>query len=190
MQKILVTGAFGLVGSDLVLELQKKHGQDNIIALGRQTIDNNFQGILEQGDVRDRAAIENLVKKYDVGTIYHLAGLLSVGGEKQPSYWDGKLWLEKHLGHRQNHQESFFGLAPSLLWGPRLQRKRPQHTFGTQHDLGVTKGPESSLSVYFKRIWRRRQKFALPAHWRQSATGEGPLNMPFNFLGVINKLEL
>src|SRR5258708_17663379 len=82
---ILVTGAFGLVGTNLVLELQKKYGKDHVVALGRKTIGTNFDGILEQGDVRDKDAMEQLIKKYEITDVYHLAGLLSAGGEKDPA---------------------------------------------------------------------------------------------------------
>ncbi len=89
MKSILVSGAFGLVGSELVVELQKKYGIKNVIALQRNKFHNDFQGIVEKGDVRDFKFIEGLVRKYNVGTIYHLAGLLSVGSEKQPDLaWD------------------------------------------------------------------------------------------------------
>lgn len=33
-EKILVTGPFGQIGSELVPELQKKYGEDNVVALG------------------------------------------------------------------------------------------------------------------------------------------------------------
>ena len=156
MKRILVTGAFGLVVSDLVLELQKKYGQDNVVALGRQTINNNFQGILEQGDVRDISAMQALVKKYDVGTIYHLAGLLSVGGEKQPDLaWDVNVGgLKNILDIAKDHKIKVFWPSSIAAFGPTTPKENvPQHTSLEPSTIyGVSKVTGELLcQYYFKR---------------------------------------
>ena len=89
MKKILVTGAFGLVGSDLVPALQKKYGHTNVYALYHAHGDTKADVQLIKGDVRDNAGLEKIIKKHGITTVYHLAGLLSVGGEKNPDLaWD------------------------------------------------------------------------------------------------------
>ena len=131
MKKILVTGAFGLVGSDLIPKLQKKHGCDSIIALGRKTIDPNFKGILEKGDVRDTKLMSNLIQKYDIGQIYHLAGLLSVGGEKQPDLaWDVNInGLKNILDLAKEYQLKIFWPSSIAAFGPTTPKQNvPQHT--------------------------------------------------------------
>ena len=40
--RILVTGPFGQIGSDLIPELQRKHGHDNVVALGHRNIPDDF----------------------------------------------------------------------------------------------------------------------------------------------------
>ena len=156
MKRILVTGAFGLVGSDLVLELQKKYGQDSVVALGRQTINNNFQGILEQGDVRDISAMQALVEKYDIGTIYHLAGLLSVGGEKQPDLaWDVNVGgLKNILDIAKDYNIKVFWPSSIAAFGPTTPKENvPQHTSLEPSTIyGVSKVTGELLcQYYFKR---------------------------------------
>lgn len=156
MKRILVTGAFGLVGSDLIPELQKKHGRDAVVALGRETIDPNFNGVMEQGDVRDSALMAELIKKYDIGTVYHLAGLLSVGGEKQPDLaWEVNVNGLKHvLDLAKEHNLKVFWPSSIAVFGPTTPKQDvPQHTILEPTTIyGVTKVTGELLcQYYFKR---------------------------------------
>lgn len=92
MKKILVTGAYGLVGTDLVLELRKKYKKNDIVALYHKTTHDQFDVIAEKGDVRDVKNLEKIINKYNIGIVYHLAGLLSVASEKNPALaWEVNL---------------------------------------------------------------------------------------------------
>src|SRR5690242_12862103 len=83
MGKILATGAFGLVGTELLDALQQKYGKDSVIGTDVK-VSENFDGIKEELDVTDKEKIAEIAEKYEIDTIYHLAGILSVGGEKSP----------------------------------------------------------------------------------------------------------
>jgi nucleoside-diphosphate-sugar epimerase len=37
-KRILITGSYGQIGTELVLELQKKYGKQNVIASGRKKV--------------------------------------------------------------------------------------------------------------------------------------------------------
>jgi len=101
MKKILVLGAYGQIGSDLVIELRKMYGGDNVVAADLERDPDktllNSGGPFETVDVTNREAIIDVVKKYDVDTIYHLAALLSAVGEKNP-----QLCWETNMGGLYN----------------------------------------------------------------------------------------
>ncbi len=82
--KTLVTGCAGLIGHDLVPELIRIHGAENVIASDlRQP--SGFGCEMAALDVTDAAALKKLVSDHNVTTIHHLAGLLSAGSEANPA---------------------------------------------------------------------------------------------------------
>ncbi len=92
MQKIMVTGAFGLIGSELVPYLRKKYGPENVVAMGHNTKPTDKmakEGPYDFVDVSNKNEFMEKAKKHKVDTIYHLSSILSAGAEKNPQLaWD------------------------------------------------------------------------------------------------------
>ena len=83
MEQILVIGANGQIGSELVLALSAQHGADHVIA---SDIGSNVHGAAqyEQLDVLDAARMAHLIERHQVTQVYQLAAMLSVTGEQAP----------------------------------------------------------------------------------------------------------
>ncbi len=157
MKNILVTGAFGLVGSDLVPVLQKKHGGTHVFALGNKTIPTDFKGKLVNGDVRDSESLRKIIKKYAITDVYHLAGLLSVGGEKNPDLaWDVNIQgLRNVLELAREFKCKVFWPSSIAAFGPTTPKKNtPQQTVLEPTTIyGVTKVTGELLCQYYNLRW-------------------------------------
>src|SRR6185312_4574193 len=81
--KILVIGAGGQIGKELVEELCKIYGSDTIVASDIKP-DSTSPCTYEILDVMDANAIAAIVKKHDISEVYLLAALLSATAEKFP----------------------------------------------------------------------------------------------------------
>lgn len=86
MKRILITGALGQIGSELVTELRSIYGSSNVIATDIRKTDNLLTqtGPFEILDVTNGTAMLEMAKKYQVDTIMHLAALLSATAEAKP----------------------------------------------------------------------------------------------------------
>ena len=87
MKKILFTGCGGQIGSELTLAFRNAYGSDNVIASDLSTkvsSDLRNSGPFIQLDVLDAKAIVKTVDEYEIGSIVHLAAILSAVGEKNP----------------------------------------------------------------------------------------------------------
>jgi nucleoside-diphosphate-sugar epimerase len=84
MERILIIGANGQIGSELVGALAQKHGAGNVIASDIGT--DNVYGAARYTrlDVLDKASVARLVADEGITQVYQLAALLSATGEQAP----------------------------------------------------------------------------------------------------------
>ena len=85
-RRILVTGALGQIGMELLDALSDKFGAENIVATDIRDSDklNNSAINFLKLDVLDFEKLENAIKEFNINEVYHLAAILSASGEKNP----------------------------------------------------------------------------------------------------------
>lgn len=87
-ESILVIGAGGQIGTELIIELRRIYGGANVIAADIKTpVYEVFEGgPYEILDVLDNKRLTEIVKKYNPTQIFLLAALLSSTAEQNPSF--------------------------------------------------------------------------------------------------------
>ncbi len=86
MERILIIGAAGQIGSELTLELRKRHGSDYVFATDIKEAgpDVMKSGPFQLLDVMDDKRLIHFVIRHKITQIYHLAAVLSGNAEKLP----------------------------------------------------------------------------------------------------------
>ncbi|MEM4703523.1 MAG: L-threonine 3-dehydrogenase [Candidatus Bathyarchaeia archaeon] len=156
MNKIMVTGATGQIGSELVMELRKRYGGENVVAVGHSRKPSDLvlnSGPYESVDVTEREKIAKIVDQYSIGTIYHLAALLSATGEQKPQLaWQVNMNSLYHVLEIAREQKiRVFWPSSIAVFGPTTPRKNtPQDTVLIPTTMyGVTKVAGELLCNYY-----------------------------------------
>ena len=87
ISKIMVTGALGQIGTELIMALRARYGAENVVATDcRPQPSRNLRdsGPFHTVDVMDIDALDKVIRQYDIDTVFHLAALLSATGEQKP----------------------------------------------------------------------------------------------------------
>ena len=123
--RILVTGALGQIGTELVEALEEKYGHGSVIATDVR--EGNNCRIL---DVMDADRIDSLVREESITEIYHLAALLSATGEKNPELcWKINVeGLENVIAAANAQGCRVFAPSSIAVFGPDCPSIAPQVT--------------------------------------------------------------
>jgi nucleoside-diphosphate-sugar epimerase len=158
-QRILVTGAVGQIGSELTLALRERYGGENVVATGHRTQPSEAlrtSGPFELIDVTKRETIAEVVSKYNIDTIYHMAAVLSAVGEEKPLLaWDVNMNGLHNVLEVVRERELARAFCPSSIavFGPETPRDNtPQETVLRPKTMyGVTKVAGELLCDYYVR---------------------------------------
>lgn len=156
MKRILVTGALGQIGTELVPYLREKYGTDNVIASGKSA--NGSEKLIETGpfevlDITMRERITDLIGKHKINTVYHLASMLSGTGEANPlGLWEVNLdGLINILEASRETGCSVFFPSSIAVFGPDSPKdKTPQNTITRPTSIyGISKITGELLCDYY-----------------------------------------
>jgi nucleoside-diphosphate-sugar epimerase len=161
IKNIMVIGAAGQIGSELVMALREKYGYGNVVAVGRSTKlpdEVTESGPCEYADARNKESIVELIKKHKTDTIHHLAAILSGSGEKNPELaWDINMNALKNVLDIARDMELSRVIVPSSIavFGPGtpLQNTPQQTVLRPSTIYGVTKVAGELLCDYYWFKW-------------------------------------
>jgi len=161
IKKILVTGSVGQIGSELTLALRERYGAENVIATGRKTKPSD--ALLRSGpfyfiDVAKMESAEEMIKKHNIDTVFHMAAILSAVGEKNPQLcWDvnmNGLYNILELGLKYNMTRLIIPSSIAVFGSGIPLNNTPQETVLKPTTMyGVTKvAGELLCDYYFRRF--------------------------------------
>ncbi|MEK3978825.1 L-threonine 3-dehydrogenase [Psychrobacillus sp. FSL K6-2836] len=155
MKKIMVTGALGQIGSELITKLRKEYGPENILATDIRHLASpvSESGPFEILDVTDGEKMYQLAKDFNADTMIHMAALLSATAEAKPLLaWNLNMGgLVNALEASRELGLQFFTPSSIGAFGPSTPKKNtPQDTLQRPTTMyGVNKVSGELLCDYY-----------------------------------------
>jgi dTDP-glucose 4,6-dehydratase len=162
MKNILVTGGAGFIGANFVIYLLQKYPEYNVVVYDKLTYAGNLDNLLEvsdepryhfvKEDICDAAAVESVIRKYDIDTIVNFAAethvdrsILEPDAFIQTDVYGTYVLLEaaRKLGLERFHQigtDEVYGHVPpgrSSLESDNLEPRSPYSASKAGGDLMV-----------------------------------------------------
>nr|WFO05809.1 NAD-dependent epimerase/dehydratase family protein [Staphylococcus aureus] len=173
MKKIMITGALGQIGTELVVKCREIYGTDNVLAtdIREPEADSPVQnGPFEILDVTDRDRMFELVRDFEADSLMHMAALLSATAEKNPILaWDLNMGgLMNALEAARTYNLHFFTPSSIGAFGdstpkvntPQVTIQQPTTMYGVNKvagELSHVKEPgggttDYAVEIYFKAV--------------------------------------
>ena len=155
MKKIMVTGALGQIGSELITKLRKEYGAENVLATDIRNISSEVSesGPFELLDVTDGEKMYQVAKDFGADTMMHMAALLSATAEAKPLLaWNLNMGgLVNALEASRELNMQFFTPSSIGAFGPSTPKKNtPQDTLQRPTTMyGVNKVSGELLCDYY-----------------------------------------
>lgn len=154
MKTILITGGLGQIGTELSTYLRQAYGTNNVIVTDVVKKDSPVveSGPFEQLDVTDGRRLAELVDRYHVDTVLHLAALLSAVAEAHPqaAYRINLDGLFQVLEVAREKQLAVFTPSSIGAFGDSTPKVTPQDTIQRPSTMyGVTKVAGELLCDYY-----------------------------------------
>ena len=153
-RRILVTGALGQIGTELVISLRECFGNEYVISSDINKLNDDEENIHLICDVTDKSAISVIIEEYNIGEIYHLAALLSATGEKNPElcYNVNMNGLLNVLELAKEYGLKVFAPSSIAVFGPDTPPIAPQaYPLNPTTMYGITKVAGELLADYYHR---------------------------------------
>ena len=207
---ILVTGAAGFIGSNFVLDWFNQSDED-IVSLdlltyagnleNLSTLDSNPHHHFVKGDIRDKALISELIKKFQARAIVHFAAEShvdrSIHGpadfietniigtyhllETVREYWD-------HLSDSQKKSFRFLHVSTDEVYGS-LQKSDHAFTEKNRYEPNSPYSASKAASDHLVRAWHNT--YGLPVVTTNCSNNYGPYHFPEKLipLCILNALK-
>lgn len=157
--RILVLGASGQIGTDLVEKLREDYGDANVVAtdLRQPSAQQLEKGPFETLDATDGIRTLEIIKKHGITQVYHLVAMLSATAEKMPMKgWDlnmNSLFNILELA-KDGYLKKTYWPSSIAAFGPTTPKEAtPQYTVmdpGTVYGISKLAG-ELWCEYYFKK---------------------------------------